>query len=172
MKYLPSEEKDESQFLALELKTSALGSNKIGSRNNQLEAQREDAENRTVAWNAEGTGLTDLDAEGEDDPDYVNDSGIAFEEPLGRRMSDGDILPLKAGSEDHLETDQPEVRFFGKPEVVPSHVGQLVWPYRIFLGGALTLTSFGLWIQVEAKVHSSPRRFSNQHWPWMSHRTD
>lgn len=127
-------------------------------RNKQAEAQAEDAIKRNIAWDAE-SGL-DADADGEDDPDYVegvfvgnaNDSGVEFPVPLGIRMEDGGIRPLpleliksgstrrqsdSAHSNDAMEVDEgAETHYAGYSEKVPSHAGALVRIpiYKTFTG--------------------------------------
>lgn len=122
VKYIPNGEEDGSEFIALDSIVKGVNSYQAGSRSAQIDVQRKDALKRVVAWSAE-SNLTDRDAEGEDDPEYVNDSGIGFGEPLGKRGADGVIKPTE---NDTMETDEPEIRYFGKPEVVPSRVGELV----------------------------------------------
>jgi hypothetical protein len=71
-------------------------------RAQQAEIQTKDASERNVVWDAE-QGLGDADAEGEDDPDYidgvfvgcsdVNDSGVEMS-PIGIRTGEGVIIPL------------------------------------------------------------------------------
>ncbi|KAG2020134.1 hypothetical protein CC2G_005502 [Coprinopsis cinerea AmutBmut pab1-1] len=66
----------------------------------QAEDQEEDAKTRNLAWSAE-EDLDDVDAEGEDDPDYiqrpdgtyelVSGKGLQESVPLGRRKENGDI---------------------------------------------------------------------------------
>ena len=69
-----------------------------------MELQVKDASERNVIWDAEH-GLGDADAEGEDDPDYVdgvfvggskvNDSGVEILVPIGIRNEEGAIMPIK-----------------------------------------------------------------------------
>ena len=73
--------------------------------------------------------MVEVDADGEDDPEFVNDSGIAFEVPLGLRKSDGTIVPIAAEERDEaMEMDGVETnnQFFGRPEPIPSNVRKLV----------------------------------------------
>lgn len=115
-------------------------------RQKQAEAQAEDAIKRNVAWDAEA-GL-DVDADGEDDPDYadgvfvgnVDDSGVEFPVPIGIRMEDGEIKPLPLefiktrssprqsnSANSAMEVDEGAERHYaGYPEKVPSHAGALV----------------------------------------------
>ena len=100
------------------------------SRSREAEAQRADAEQRRVLWDAEDSRLADADAEGEDDPEYVNDSGIVFVEPLGVRTDDGAIRPITAEDVDAMsamDLDEDE-QIFGKPDFEPKKLGQLVRP--------------------------------------------
>ena len=123
---MPSEEKDESNFLALEPNGRSSGFKIAGASSNHVMVQQEDAERRTVAWSAEEHRNESLDADGEDDPEYINDSGVGFDVPLGIRKAGGAIEPLNVELEEPMEVDGAEVKYFGKPESIPSHVGQLV----------------------------------------------
>ncbi|KAH8117033.1 DNA-binding protein [Phellopilus nigrolimitatus] len=129
-KYIPNGENNDSEFYCMEHVSKGgtgglSGTIDSGTRSRQVEAQRKDAEERIVAWNAEDLRWTDADADGEEDPDFVNDSGISLKGPLGMRKTDGSIVPIENQEEDTMETDAIDVQFFGKPEIAPSHVGQL-----------------------------------------------
>ena len=126
VKYLPSEEKNDDHFAGIVSvpNTGVAGPICTSSgRAEQIETQKKDAEDRVVAWTVEDSRLTDMDAEGEDDPEYFNDSGIVM---LGRRNPDGTIEPLQERDDDAMDMDEAEVQFFGHREPVPSHVGKLV----------------------------------------------
>jgi hypothetical protein len=104
--YLPSTEENDAAF------TGTVGAaapsltplEEANHRAQQVEAQVKDASERNVVWDAEH-GLGDVDAEGEDDPDYVdgmfvgsskvNDSGVEIIVPIGIRNEEGVIVPLK-----------------------------------------------------------------------------
>lgn len=128
-KYIPNDESNDSQFVGIVSSSKAgicdqSGSNDPVYRSRQIEVQKKDAEERVVAWNAESSRWGSEDAEGEDDPDYVNDSGVAMGAPLGLRKSDGTIIPLE--EKEAMDMDESETpQFFGRPEVPPSHVRQL-----------------------------------------------
>ncbi|THH03421.1 hypothetical protein EW145_g6266 [Phellinidium pouzarii] len=128
-KYIPNNENNDSQFLGIEVvpKNGLGGLSGVtdsGYRSKQLEAQRKDAEERVFAWSAEDPRWTDADAEGEDDPEDINDSGIGMDGLLGMRKADGSIIPLDGNGIDAMETDD-DVQFYGRPEIVPSRVGEL-----------------------------------------------
>ncbi|KZT26606.1 hypothetical protein NEOLEDRAFT_1062776 [Neolentinus lepideus HHB14362 ss-1] len=65
------------------------------TRAQEIELQAKDAEKRCVIWDAED-GLTDMDADGEDDPDHYIEGKATSEaaEPLGVRNATGDIVPI------------------------------------------------------------------------------
>lgn len=94
----------------------------------QIEAQRKDAEQRVVVWDAENAAfprLSDEDAEGDPDPDFVNDSGVDFQNPIGQRDANGSIIPLK--QQDAMDVDMDlQAEFRGKAEIPPSRVGKMV----------------------------------------------
>lgn len=72
-------------------------------RAEQAKVQARDAIERNVVWDAE-YGLGGADADGEDDPDYVdgvfvggkgvNDSGVEILVPIGIRNEEGVVIPL------------------------------------------------------------------------------
>ena len=124
VKYIPTEEKNDDQFTGIvSLAKSNLGGygGRCASiRAKQIDQQKKDAEDRNVAWSIEDK-LTDTDADGESDPDYMHvDSGF-----LGKRQPDGNIIPMQE-SDCAMEGNESEVQFFGQEEVAPSHVGKLV----------------------------------------------
>lgn len=108
-------------------------------RAQQAQTQEKDAIERKVVWDVEH-GLGDIDAEGEDDPDYIdvvggkfNDSGVDFAMPLGIRNEEGTIVPLASTKEGmRLDTAMDvdgapqEALFLGLIEVAPSRAGALV----------------------------------------------
>ncbi|KAI0063417.1 hypothetical protein BV25DRAFT_1883873 [Artomyces pyxidatus] len=124
------------------------------ARQAQIEAQERDAHERKIVWDAEKIGRLDskdVDAEGEDDPEFpidaVNDSGVGLDAwlPLGVRTNDGDIVPL---SREELESEKvpvdglkggepmevdesavtQELFFGGLPESIPDCIEKLVSP--------------------------------------------
>ena len=133
-KYIPNDEKDDFEFLGVESVAdstfkSSSKNREERSRSHQVEAQKVDAEARRVIWDAEDSRLTDADAEGEDDPDYVNDSGVELVEPLGVKTDDGNIRPLTAEdieAANAMDVDDGEEQFFGRPDFEPERLGQLV----------------------------------------------
>jgi len=114
-------------------------------RAQQAELQTNDALSRIIVWDAED-GLGDADAEGEDDPDYVdgvfskvNDSGVEIVVPIGIRNKEGIIEPLpvrdgsngeltRCGSMNDMDVDNTsgEALFGGLSEYVPQRAGELV----------------------------------------------
>lgn len=130
VKYIPNGEEDDSEFLGVDsvsANTFKSARKSQGERSRQVEIQRADADARRVIWDAEDLRM-DADAEGEDDPDFVNDSGVAFVEPLGVRISDDSIRPLTdedIEAADAMECDGNEP-FLGKPDFEPERLGQLV----------------------------------------------
>ncbi|KAI0699230.1 HORMA domain-containing protein [Cytidiella melzeri] len=148
--YLPSAEDNDAPFLG-----TTAGQNlgaptltpaeEAALRLHQTEAQRQDAMDRRVIWDAE-EGLNDVDAEGEDDEGEnaaavwrVGDNGLEFVGPIGIRDADGNIAPLSASQ---VQSQQPSVAaealFEGVKENVPRHVGQLHLP--VSNSGDLTQT--------------------------------
>jgi meiosis-specific protein HOP1 len=77
--------------------------------NHQVEKQYEDAKNRNLVWLAEDSvELSDTEAEGEDDPDYVHLPDGTYEKignpiPVGIRNMDGCIDELPERTEMHFE---------------------------------------------------------------------
>ncbi|KAL5511311.1 hypothetical protein ACEPAH_4527 [Sanghuangporus vaninii] len=128
-RFIPNDEKDDSQYLGIgkiskKGFSSSQGQSDAELRTKQVEIQQKDAEIRKLAWNVEDSRWTDDDAEGENDPDYANDSGIAIISPLGLRQADGSIVPDQDGKDDAMDVECP-AQFFGKPDIVPSRVGEL-----------------------------------------------
>lgn len=98
-------------------------------RAEQAAKQARDANERNVAWSVEeAIELTDLDAEGEDDPDYhdpvrkfdVQKPSLGVLAPLGLRNESGQIEPLV------LPMDVDETYFGGVSEAVPTRLNDLV----------------------------------------------
>lgn len=132
VRYIPNSDHDDPGALATDAVSSSTfrSSNKVqNSRSREIDAQQADADRRRVVWDAEDPLLTDADGEGEDDPDFVNDSGVAFVEPLGVKTDDGTIRPMTAQDFDSaanaMDVDEHE-RIFGKPDYEPERLGQLV----------------------------------------------
>ncbi|EJD02237.1 DNA-binding protein [Fomitiporia mediterranea MF3/22] len=130
VKFLPNDAIDESQYLGIEEVTkkgfgALQRATDTTGRSRQLEDQRKDAEERKFAWSAEDSKLTNDDADGEADPDYINDSGIGFGGLLGLRKADGSIAPIEREADDAMDIDESSVKFFGKPDVTPTKLGQL-----------------------------------------------
>jgi len=94
----------------------------------QNEAQRKDAEQRVVVWDAENAAymrLSDEDAEGSPDPDFVQTSGVDFQAPIGQRDADRCIIPIM--KQDAMDVDvKTQAEFRGKVEMPPSRVGKMV----------------------------------------------
>ncbi|PAV23827.1 meiosis specific hop1 [Pyrrhoderma noxium] len=131
-RYIPNGEDDAQEFLGFrsfpkgqEIKLAS----QVKARSMQTDSLMKDAEERMVAWNAEDPRWTDEDAEGDPDPDYVNDSGIAIDVPLGIRKGDGTIIPKLRNGDVDMETSNNDAHYYGKPEVVPDRVGQLKTKY-------------------------------------------
>jgi meiosis-specific protein HOP1 len=115
--YLPSTEDNDAAFTGTTTGASAPSLTPLQEANHraqQVELQTKDASERNVVWDVEH-GLGDADAEGEDDPDYVdgvfvggskvNDSGVEILVPIGIRNEEGVIVPIKF-SERGVGTDE------------------------------------------------------------------
>jgi hypothetical protein len=107
----------------------------------QMEVQKQDAYDRRIVYDAEGT--IDEDAEGIDDPDYVGANSID-DTPIGMRITKNDIVPLpanavgtsrnQAGSTQLMDEDPLDVNigntglqvFPGNSVDTAGHVRQLV----------------------------------------------
>lgn len=91
----------------------------------QAEKQLEDAENRNIVWPAEDClELSDEDAYGEDDPDYLR-------QPDGRYLKKDAIAPIgyrnKEGNVDPIALQEhPEARFEGVLENAPRYLHEIV----------------------------------------------
>jgi meiosis-specific protein len=111
----------------------------------QIEVQKQDAQERTIVWDAEKIGRLDSldeDAEFEDDPDFpkgaLHDSAISSDEwtPMGTRNEKGDLLPFfvlprrQELNENNMNIDAggatQELLFTGRAECVPDCVRRLV----------------------------------------------
>jgi len=123
-------------------------------RERQVNAQMQDAEQRSIVWGVDGDDTySDPDAEGDDDEDYVrdangtykrkvdvDDSGADTYAPIGLRCEDGQIVPLPKLEDvkvkknaDRQHGGDPmdivvgeEAYFGGVSEKVPTCVGDLV----------------------------------------------
>lgn len=106
--YLPSTEDNDAAFTGTTTGAAPPSLTPLQEANHraqQVELQVKDASERNVIWDAEH-GLGDADAEGEDDPDYVdgvfvggskvNDSGVEILVPIGIRNEEGVIVPIKS----------------------------------------------------------------------------
>lgn len=141
--FLPSVEDDQGNFSGLVMTPGSArpvprtNVNDTVARNKQVAILRQDAAERNVAWDAElSTGLStrrskhsslsDADAEGEPDPDYINDSGIMLQEPLGMLASDGSIIAIVPDTSGNMDVDANDVQFGGLSEEVPSRVSRMV----------------------------------------------
>lgn len=135
----------------------------IAVRAEQDRIQAQDAEARVVVWDAEKAVDGDLDAECEDDPDYVvdksvNDSGIGMMGALlGIRSEDGVVVPIntaKVGAASSTGTvdgsratgpivlntdDIEEAQYVGTSEDVPLNAGALV--HLFFINSIMKLTT-------------------------------
>ena len=102
-------------------------------RSRQAEQQSVDATERNVVWAVEeAIECNDLDAEGDDDPDYVRLPDGSYEKvirrdleppimaPIGVRNSSGEIVSLP----ETMGVD--EVHFNGDPEAIPTCLDQVV----------------------------------------------
>lgn len=101
-------------------------------RAHQAEEQSMDAAKRNVVWSVEeAVEPEDLDAEGDDDPDYIQLPDGSYEKidgqkadltPVGMRNESGEIVPLDVP----MEVD--ETYFNGVAEVIPKCLNELVSP--------------------------------------------
>ena len=126
--YLPSSENNEAGFVGM---TSTRGpgfSDASYQKGFELEkqnkTQEEDARKRAVLWDAENVAFSRLSNE-DTDLDFVNDSGVDFQNPIGQRDANGSIIPLK--HQDVMDVDMDvQAEFRGKAEIPPSRVGKMV----------------------------------------------
>lgn len=131
-------DEDSQPFSGETIRVSALTPvETLAIRQREHYQQREDAARRHIVWDADG--LTDTDAEGDDDPDYI---GLAKCTPLGIRQENGSVIPLAkvedlaVGGDASMDVnvaegaDDPQnlekAEFAGAPESIPSDVEGLV----------------------------------------------
>ena len=133
----------------------------------QADKQREDAETRNVVWSGENSlELDDLDAECDDDPDYVRLPDGRYEKidamsPIGIRSKDGNIEAIAC-----TVPEQPsEAQFGGFSENVPIRLQDIVCFFPLQWGFFLiTLTP-------ERPMDRFPKlRLLKKHKPFYSHR--
>ena len=140
--YIPSAETTDC---APPSEDSNLGTLASNLRQAQFEAQKQDARDRTTVWDAEKIGRLDsldVDAEFEDDPDFLRNISHNSENspdewvPMGIRTEGGHIVPSttlsrQLGSDrDVMDVDTgeatQELLFTGRAECVPDCVQHLV----------------------------------------------
>ena len=98
----------------------------VTASKDQAEKQIEDAENRNVIWAAEDClELSDADADGEDDPDYLRQPDGSYLKrdaiaPIGYRNKHGNIGPIP------LQEHPGEARFEGVLENAPKYLHEIV----------------------------------------------
>ncbi|KAJ7161498.1 HORMA domain-containing protein [Mycena crocata] len=120
--YLPSStENDHATFTGTTSRVDAAPTltpvEEASLRAEQAAKQSKDAESRNVVWSADGTVVgDDVDAEGEDDPDYVRNPDGSFV-PIGVRNEAGVIEPLPV--------DFEEAHFGGVSQTVPTRLYDL-----------------------------------------------
>ncbi|EED82474.1 predicted protein [Postia placenta Mad-698-R] len=147
--YLPSSEDNDAPFLGtttghVHAAPALTPVEEAAMRLQQVQLQREDALARHVVWDADD-GLCDIDADGEEDPEYaagsddsnesvslgswrVHDSGVEFLEPIGIRDEDGQIVPFPKDEAQRCpaeEVQAEEAQYAGRHDNVPNHVAQL-----------------------------------------------
>ncbi|KZT09612.1 HORMA-domain-containing protein [Laetiporus sulphureus 93-53] len=138
--YLPSVEDNNAPFLgttnAGEFSAPILRpADEAATRLQQAQIQRDDALERRVVWDGDD-GLCDVDAEGEDDPDYVPGStpgvggpfGIESVALIGIRTEEGNIIPLPEKAKRQIGSSagrDEEAQYAGKHDTVPNGVAQL-----------------------------------------------
>ena len=148
--FLPSVEDNNAPFMGT---THARGYNapamtpleEAAVRVQQTEAQRQDALERRILWDADN-GLCDVDADGEDDPECApgnrilaftqslvglmrrtDDSGVEFVDPVGTKDEDGAVV-LFTSQRQHQrkKSGLHEANYFGQQERVAQQLAQLV----------------------------------------------
>jgi hypothetical protein len=147
--FLPSADDDSAPFLGISSggpsSNSGFGLGSGLPPDQETDVQMKDADSRNLIWNAEdGLAGEDMNADGEDDPDYmsvkrIDDSGIEFFEyvavPIGRRNEEGEIVPMEL---------EPEVEsggvYGGVEERVPGRVRDMASSSRYLF--ALELIGF------------------------------
>ncbi|KAI0785638.1 HORMA domain-containing protein [Abortiporus biennis] len=129
--YLPSLEDNNAPFLGTVCGQGATAppltpAEEAITRAQQVDAQRRDAQERNVVWNAE-EAASDIKSEDDMDQDAIPiRSNSQVYEPVGIRDTDGTINPCEPNQDsDSLSTSISEVRYVGEQENVPSQVGQL-----------------------------------------------
>ncbi|KAJ6563234.1 HORMA domain-containing protein [Mycena sp. CBHHK59/15] len=121
--YLPSStENDHATFTGTTTRLAAPPTltpvEEANIRAEQAAKQSKDADARNIVWSADvAVELSDLDAEADDDPDYVRSADGSFV-PIGVRNEDGDIEPLAMAPE--------EAQFGGVSQAVPTRLHDLV----------------------------------------------
>ncbi|KAJ3480231.1 hypothetical protein NLI96_g8494 [Meripilus lineatus] len=161
--YLPSTEDNDAPFLGITARNGQAVHpltplEEASVRAQQAEAQRQDAMQRRVVWDAEDC-LVEMDLDGEGDRDDSGDSGqvlaawragesgIELAGPVGMRDDNGNIAPLSDEPENgHQSIPAAETlddsHYVGEQEHVPSHVGQLVGRRRSLETGLPILNLF------------------------------
>lgn len=128
--YLPSStEHDSAPFTGTTTKrmlpATLTPAEEAALRLEQATKQKEDAEQRNIVWAADGLG--DVDADGEDAQDFVQqrDGTYVLKDtepcPVGIRNGEGNIDPLPA---DAMQVD--EAVFGGKTQPVPTNLKDMV----------------------------------------------
>ena len=130
--YLPSssEQTDDATFSGLTANPNAFNLTPLeeaAQSKIQAEKQLEDAKNRNLVWPVEDVVENDdLDAEGEDDPDYIRLPDGRYEKidsisPIGIRNETGiiDAYPVR-------EETAEEAHFGGFSENAPRHLREMV----------------------------------------------
>ncbi|KAF8623560.1 hypothetical protein AX15_006330 [Amanita polypyramis BW_CC] len=163
--YLPSSTRlDDAAFGGV---TSQLGpamsltpEQEASIRGQQAEEQLNDAHDRAVAWSGEDSvEAVDMDADGEEDPEYVRLPDGSFEKnlsntdvitPVGVKNNDGIVEPLQ------MDVDRNEACFGGVAEVVPSKLAELA--------DQQTMCEVEQTQSMESAIIASPpNEFSKQH---------
>lgn len=127
--YLPSStDNDQTLFSGTTTRAAAAPSltpvEEAGLRAEQAEKQIQDADARNIVWPVENAvDPEDLDAEGEDDPNYrrtANGTYVRVDTmvPVGIRNEAGDIDPIII--------DVEETHFAGISQTVPTRLGEMV----------------------------------------------
>ena len=95
----------------------------------QVDKQREDAETRNIVWSGESSiELDDLDADYDDDPDYIRLPDGSYEKiddamsPIGIRNKDGNIEAMAYT----VPEQSSEAQFGGFSENVPIRLQDIV----------------------------------------------
>ncbi|KAF8637324.1 hypothetical protein AX17_002826 [Amanita inopinata Kibby_2008] len=162
--YLPSStELDNAAFEGItsqrESLTTLTPEQETYMRARQAEDQLHDADGRNIAWSVEEDGieLCDVDAEGEDDPDYTKlpdgsyertapSTNLSHVAPVGIRGKEGVIEPL------HMAMDADEAYFGGISDVVPTKLAELAQGTHTALAEIEQTQSIGGSISVTASM--------------------